>query len=244
MTSDAGFMHFAPVPDWPEVAPRRVVLGVQGRDTGGRLTLDAANGLRRASLALERRDGQGGVDLGDIEADDDPVRAVTSLVMRAQQTGSLPTVIGGDDAVASAVLAAFDGSPAICVAHRLRREVACGDALWLGLNGPQPAALCETIQARGQRFLTARAINAGTQPDWPEAAVLWLDAAALDIGHAAGAIEDNPGGLVPDRIIALMSRWAGPVRAIVVTGAAPARDPRGLSELALAAVCQGVLCHG
>ena len=65
----------------------------------------------------------------------------------------------------------------------------------------------------------------------PDRAILWVDISVIDLGHAAGAVGLNPAGMKPETLVSVIAAMTCSWQAIVITGLAPARDTRGMSEL-------------
>ena len=78
----------------------------------------------------------------------------------------------------------------------------------------------------------------------PERAVLWIDISVIDLGHAAGAVGLNPGGMKPETLVSVIGAMSCSWQAIVITGLAPARDTRGMSELAAIETLNAALRNG
>jgi arginase family enzyme len=78
----------------------------------------------------------------------------------------------------------------------------------------------------------------------PESAVLWIDMSVIDLGHAAGAVGLNPAGLKPETLVSIIGAMACNWQAIVITGLAPARDTRGMSELTAIETLNAALRNG
>ena len=93
---------------------------------------------------------------------------------------------------------------------------------------------------------TARQLDEGhgDMTQTPERAGLWLDLSVIDLGHAAGVVGLNPGGMEPETLVATVGAMACDWQVVVITGLAPARDTRGLSELAALETLTAALRHG
>ena len=205
---------------------------------------DAPDVFRRVSLSRDGLAFTSGADLGNTAPQTDWANTLAHVSSLARAREGIPVVLGGGPAVADAALSLWGDHPVIAATPRLCASVRARDVLWLGLHGPQPATVWDDAVRAGQQRLTARQIEAGVQPDWPVLAALWIDAAVFDTGHAAGADGLNPGGVAPEALVDLLATWTGRATGIVLSGAAPARDPRGLTELALTRIVQHVLSHG
>jgi arginase family enzyme len=220
-------------------APIRV-LGASQLDEDGVSSYRGADALRLASRELGQGVALNGIDMGNIA----PASLGAQIdALRTDEQKPVLVVLGGDDTVAQRAISAWHETPVIAACHRLRAGFQDRQILWLGLNGPQSEALWHPVVTADHSYLSARAVDKQVLPDWPEAALFWLDASVFDIGHAAGAMEPNSGGVTPDRLVSLLASWTGSIKAIVVTGLAPQRDPRGLTELALAAAIKGLLSN-
>ena len=108
------------------------------------------------------------------------------------------------------------------------------NTVWVGLNGGQPAEEWDQISQRAMEWRTARQLDEGHADfsGMPERAVLWIDISVIDLGHAAGAVGLNPGGMKPETLVSVIGAMSCNWQAIAITGLAPARDTRGISELA------------
>lgn len=224
---------------------RVIVLGIP-EDAGAMRPgcRDAPDTLRRVTGTEDCKALPPGVDLGNTVPQSDWTDALANVSSLTQTKERIPVVLGGGPAVAETALSLWADQSIIAVTHRLCSGLQDRDVLWLGLHGPQPATVWDEAVRNGQTRLTARQIETGERPDWPDRAVLWLDAAVFDTGHAAGADGINPGGVAPEALVDLIATWTGRASGIVVSGAAPSRDPRGLTELALVRVVQHVLGNG
>lgn len=245
MTPEVGFLGFD-LASGPTLAQApALVLGVPVDGPGARSgAAEAPDAIRRASLDLARQTHVHGHDMGNLRMGADWRPAVQAFVADSMQAGRLPIVLGGAGEVADAVLEAAPEPAVIVASHVLRPGLSGRRVTWLGLNGPQEAPLWDAMTRAAQTWITARQMDEGAMPDLPDQAFLWIDAAVLDTGHAAGATGINPGGLVPDTLVAAISALKGRILGVVVTGAAPARDPRGLTEFTLAASVAEVLADG
>jgi ABC-type uncharacterized transport system ATPase subunit len=66
----------------------------------------------------------------------------------------------------------------------------------------------------------------------------------IDLGHAAGVVGLNPAGMKPETLVAVIGAMLCSWQAIVITGLAPARDTRGMSELAAIETLNAALRDG
>lgn len=244
MSSVAGFLLLDNVAGEVPATARIVVLGVPVDGGAARSGCEAApDTLRRVSSTLEPLSLARGADLGNISPESDWRHALERFVRQSSDGPAIPVIIGGGAEVAEVALSAWPEVPVIVASDRLRGGLTGRDVLWLGLNGPQPAAAWDAAIGAGQRTLSARDIDDGQQPEWPDRAVLWIDAGVFDLGHAAGAADVNPGGATPEAIVRLVDQWGGTPAGVIITGATPQRDPRGVTELALATVVKRVIQH-
>lgn len=245
MTHATAFLGFdLAAGDAPPAAPTLLV-GVPFEAGCSRPGCSAApDAIRLASAALTSESDMRGVDLGNLAPNRDWRQPVREFVELSIAQGSVPVVLGGGPEVADIAMEAACPLPVLAATHVLRAGVKGRPAVWLGLNGPQHAPLWDDVMAGPQAFLTARQLDDGGTVEFPAQTFLWIDAAVLDTGHAAGAADINPGGLAPDAFLKAIAPLKGRVRGIVVTGATPRRDPRGLTELVLASAIREVLGHG
>ena len=189
-----------------------------------------------------------GRDLGNLEKSGDWHHAVQELVTQMVDCGIVPIVLGGAEDAATAVLDAMPALPIVAAMPRVRDDLAArkADAIWLGLNGAQPAEVWDIVSQRKMIWRTARQLDerrADVAP-MPEHAGLWLDMSVIDLGHAAGVVGLNPGGMEPETLVATIGAMACDWQVVVITGLAPARDTRGLSELAALETLTAALRHG
>jgi len=245
MTQDKGFLDFE-IATGQVLAPApALVLGVPVEtDRTREGCREAPDAIRRASVGLAAQSPARGRDMGNLSTGGNWRSAVQAFVELSLRQGSMPIVLGGGTDVAHAVMEAAADHAVIVASHLLRPGLSGRRVGWLGLNGPQEASLWDDMMAGPQTFLTARQMDEGATIDLPEQAFLWMDAAVLDTGHAAGASEVNPGGLTPDTLVQAMAALKGRALGVVVTGATPARDPRGLTELVLASSVAEVMADG
>lgn len=245
MRQARGFLDFRLATGEALPAAPTLLLGVPVEGGGSRPGCSAApDAIRRASGALTAAQAIAGVDLGNLPSRQGWQAPASEFVALSIGQGSVPVVLGGGPEVADITLGAAGALPVVAVSHVLRSCLIGRRVAWLGLNGPQPETLWKATIERSQSFATARQLEAGMAADLPDQAFLWIDAAVLDTGHAAGAAEVNPGGLAPDAMLRAIAPLRGRVSGIVITGATPGRDPRGLTELVLASAVQEVLRHG
>lgn len=217
------------------------------------------SGASLAPDALRKMTGQlgtdlpvNGRDLGNLDLSDDWSIALTQLVTQMVDSDVVPVVLGGPSDVATAVLQALPDLRVVAAMPVARRDVASRseNTIWVGLNGGQPAEVWDQIAQRAMTWRTARQLDEGHADfaDLPARAVLWIDISVLDLGHAAGAIGLNPGGMKPETLVSVIGAMDCNWQAIVITGLAPAHDSRGMSELAaietLNAALNMALRHG
>ena len=201
------------------------------------------SGTSLAPDALRKMTGQLGIglpadgrDLGNLDLSGDWPAALEQLVTQMVDHGVVPVVLGGASDVASGVLGALPDLPVVAAIPLARRDIATRTAntIWVGLNGDQPADVWDLISQRKMDWRTARQLDEGhgDYSDTPERAVLWIDISVIDLGHAAGSVGLNPGGMKPETLVSVIGAMSCKWQAIVITGLAPARDTRGMSELA------------
>jgi arginase family enzyme len=245
MTQVRGFLDFDLVAG--DVLPSAPVLLLGVPVEGGcrRAGCSAApDAIRRASAELISEHAGQGVDLGNLTADKNWREPVREFVELSIGQGSIPVLLGGGPKVADIALEAAGMVPIVAATHVLWPGFTGRHVVWLGLNGPQSAPLWDDMMEGSQSFLTAQQLDAGATADFPDRAFFWIDAAVIDTGHAAGASDINPGGLAPAALLKAIAPLKGRIRGIVVTGATPDRDPRGLTELVLASAIRDVLGNG
>lgn len=226
------------------------VLGVPSEvDAGPRIGASLApDALRKMSQQLGTGLPVNGRDLGNLDLSGDWSFVLMQLVSQMADHDIVPVVLGGASDVASAVLWALPDLPVVAampLAHRDLMEHPA-NTVWVGLNGGQPADVWDQISLRSMDWRTARQLDeghAGTL-DVPERAVLWVDISVIDLGHAAGAVGLNPGGMKPETLVSVIGAMSCSWQAIVITGLAPARDTRGMSELAAIETLNAALRHG
>ena len=208
---------------------------------------EVSNGPRiGASLApdaLRRMTGQlgtdlpvNGWDLGNLDLSGDWSDALMQLVTQMSGHEVTTVVLGGASDVALAVLRAIPDLPIVAAMPMVRGDVAARQAntIWVGLNGAQPADVWDQISQRKMAWRTARQLDEGDAEVLavPERAVLWIDMSVIDLGHAAGVVGLNPAGMKPETLVSVIGAMPCSWQAVVITGLAPARDTRGMSELA------------
>ena len=226
------------------------VLGVPSEvKNGPRIgTSLAPDVLRRMTQQLETDLPVNGRDLGNLDPSGDWPGALTHLVTHMVDDDIVPVVLGGAPDVATAVLGALHDLPVVAAMPLARRDVAARPAntIWVGLNGGQPADVWDQIGQRTMAWRTARQLDEGHADfsGMPERAVLWIDISVIDLGHAAGAVGLNPGGMKPETLVSVIGAMACSWQAIVITGLAPARDTRGMSELAAIETLNAALRNG
>ncbi len=226
------------------------VLGVpsevdSGLRSGASLAPDA---LRKMSKQLGIDLPVHGRDLGNLDLSGDWPEVLMQLVTQMVSCRVMPVVLGGAIDVASAVLRALPDLPVVAALPLARRDLVQrpADTILLGLNGGQPADIWDQIIQRKIHWSTARQLDEGRANifEMPEHAVLWIDISVIDLGHAAGAIGLNPGGMKPETLVSIIGAMSCDWQAIVITGLAPACDTRGVSELASIEVLNAALRHG
>ena len=226
------------------------VLGVSGEvDSGPR------SGASLAPDALRKMTGQlgtdlpvNGRDLGNLDLSGDWSGVLMQLVTQMVDQDIVPVVLGGASDVALAVLGALPDLPVVAAMPLARHDVAArrANSIWVGLNGGQPADVWDQISQRAMAWRTARQLDEGHADfsDMPERAVLWIDISVIDLGHASGSVGLNPGGMKPETLVSVIGAMSCTWQAIVITGLAPARDTRGVSELAAIETLNAALRHG
>ncbi|PSL13482.1 arginase family protein [Shimia abyssi] len=226
------------------------VLGVPSEvNTGPR------SGTSLAPDALRKMTGQLGIDLpangrdlGNLDLSGDWSGALMQLVTQMVDQDIVPVVLGGATDVALAVLGALPDLPVVAAMPLARRDVAARPAntIWVGLNRGQSADVWDQISQRKMDWRTARQLDEGNSDtlDVPERAVLWIDISVIDLGHAAGSVGLNPGGMKPETLVSIIGAMSCRWQAIVITGLAPARDTRGMSELAAIETLNAALNNG
>ncbi|WP_171101196.1 MULTISPECIES: arginase family protein [unclassified Ruegeria] len=226
------------------------VLGVpsdvdRGPRSGAALAPDA---LRRMTGQLGTDLPVSGRDLGNLDLLGDWSGALKQLVTQMVDHDVVPVVLGGASDVASTVLGALPDLPVVAAMPLARQDIAARPAntIWVGLNGGQPAYVWDQISQRAMVWRTARQLDEGRADtvDMPERAVLWIDISVIDLGHAAGCVGLNPGGMKPETLVSVIGAMSCRWQAIVITGLAPARDTRGMSELAAIETLNAALRHG
>lgn len=226
------------------------VLGVPSEvDSGPRIGASLApDALRKMSGQLGTDLPVNGRDLGNLDLSGDWPGLLMQLVTQMVDHGVVPVVLGGASDVASTVLGALPDLPVVAAMPLSRGDVAARPAntIWVGLNGGQPADVWDQISQRMMTWCTARQLDEGHADfsDMPERAVLWIDISVIDLGHAAGTIGLNPGGMKPETLVSVIGAMSCSWQAIVITGLAPARDTRGMSELAAIETLNAALRHG
>ncbi|MDB4245930.1 arginase family protein [bacterium] len=214
------------------------VLGVPSEvDSGPRIgTALAPDALRKMTGQLGTVLPADGRDLGNLDLTGDWSRAMMQLVTQMVDNDIIPVVLGGASDVASAVLRALPDLQVVAAMPMARSALIerPENTIWVGLNGGQSADIWDQISRRTMTSRTARQLDEGHTgfSDMPERAVLWIDISVLDLGQAAGAVGPNPGGMKPETLVSVIGAMACRWQAIVITGLAPARDTRGISELA------------
>ena len=213
------------------------VLGVPSEvKTGSRFGTSLAPGaLREMAERLGVDLPAKGYDLGNMDLSGDWSGTLMHLVTQMADRQVVPVVLGGDSDVATAVLEALPELPVVATMPHVRRDVAARPAntIWVGLNGEQPVETWDQISQREMIWRTARQLDEGATdiPHGPDSAVLWIDLSVIDLGHAAGVVGLNPGGMKPETLVSVIESMTCSWQAIVITGLAPALDTRGMSEL-------------
>jgi arginase family enzyme len=213
------------------------VLGVPSEvKTGSRFGTSLAPGaLREMAERLDVDLPAKGYDLGNIDLSGDWSGTLMHLVTQMVDRQVVPVVLGGDSDVATAVLEALPDLPVVATMPHVRRDVAARptNTIWVGLNGEQPIETWDLISQREMIWRTARQLDEGATdiPHKSDGAVLWIDLSVIDMGHAAGVVGLNPGGMKPETLVAVIESMTCSWQAIVITGLAPALDTRGMSEL-------------
>jgi arginase family enzyme len=226
------------------------VLGVPSEvDSGPRFGASLApDALRRMTQQFGTELPANGRDLGNLDLSGDWSGALTHLVTQMVDDDIVPIVLGGASDVASAVLRALPDLPVVAAMPLARRDLIerPANTIWVGLNGGQPADVWDQISQRTMAWRTARQLDEGYADfsDMPARAVLWIDISVIDLGHAAGAVGLNPGGLKPETLVSVIGAMSCSWQAIVITGLAPARDTRGMSELAAIETLNAALRNG
>jgi arginase family enzyme len=226
------------------------VLGVpsearSGPRTGAALAPDA---LRKMTGQLGTDLPSNGRDLGNLDLSGDWSGVLKHLVTQMVAGDIVPVVLGGASDVALAVLRALPDLPIVAAMPVVLGDVAARpeNSIWVGLNGGQPADVWDQISQRSMAWRTARQLDEGHTDfsGMPERAVLWIDISVIDLGHAAGAVGFNPGGMKPETLVSVIGAMGCSWQAIVITGLAPARDTRGMSELAAIETLNAALRNG
>jgi len=226
------------------------VLGVPSEvDSGPRIgTSLAPDELRKMTGQLGTDLPANGRDLGNLDLSGDWSGVLMQLVTQMVDHDIVPVVLGGASDVASAVLRALPDLPVVAAMPLARRDLIerPANTIWVGLNGGQPADVWDQISQRTMAWRTARQLDEGHADtlDMPECAVLWIDISVIDLGHAAGAVGLNPGGMKPETLVSVIGAMSCSWQAIVITGLAPARDTRGMSELTVIETLNAALHNG
>ena len=226
------------------------VLGVPSEvDSGPRMGASLApDVLRKMAGQLEVDLPAAGWDLGNLDLSGDWSGVLTHLVTQMVAGDIVPVVLGGASNVASGVLQALPDLPVVAAMPLVRGDVAARqeETIWVGLNGGQPADVWDQINQRSMAWRTARQLDEGNTgfSSMPKRAILWVDISVIDLGHAAGAIGLNPGGMKPETLVSVIGAMTCSWQAIVITGLAPARDTRGMSELAAIETLNAALRNG
>lgn len=226
------------------------VLGVptevdSGPRTGASLAPDA---IRKMTQQLGTDLPANGRDLGNLDLTGDWSGALMQLVTQMVDNEIMPVVLGGASDVALAVLRALPDLQVVAAMPLARRDLIerPTNTIWVGLNGGQPADVWDQISQRTMAWRTARQLDEGHTDfsDKPARAILWIDVSVIDLGHAAGAVSLNPGGMKPETLVSVIGAMACSWQAIVITGLAPERDTRCMSELAAIETLSAALRNG
>ncbi|WP_170765952.1 arginase family protein [Ruegeria lacuscaerulensis] len=226
------------------------VLGVpsevdSGPRSGASLAPDA---LRKMTQRLGTGLPVNGRDLGNLDLTGDWSDVLMQLVTQLADRDIVPIVLGGGSDVALAVLGALPDRPVVAAMPLAWRDLTerPANTIWVGLNGGQPADVWDQISQRTMDWRTARQLDEGHVhfSDMPERALLWIDISVVDLGHAAGAVGLNPGGMKPETLASVIGAMSCRWQAIVITGLAPALDTRGMSELAAIETLNAALHNG
>ena len=226
------------------------ILGVPSEvDSGPRMGASLApDVLRKMAGQLEVDLPAAGWDLGNLDLSGDWSGVLTHLVTQMVAGDIVPVVLGGASNVASGVLQALPDLPVVAAMPLVRGDVAARqeETIWVGLNGGQPADVWDQINQRSMAWRTARQLDEGNTgfSSMPKRAILWVDISVIDLGHAAGAVGLNPGGMKPETLVSVIEAMTCSWQAIVITGLAPARDTRGMSELAAIETLNAALRNG
>lgn len=226
------------------------VLGVPSEvDSGPRSGVSMApDALRRMTQQLGTDLPANGRDLGNLDLSGDWSSVLMQLMTQLVDHGVMPVVLGGASDVASAVLRALPDLPVVAAMPMARRDLIerPANTIWVGLNGGQPADVWDQISQRTMAWRTARQLDErhAETLDMPERAVLWIDISVIELGHAAGTVGLNPGGMKPETLVSVIGAISCHWQAIVITGLAPARDTRGMSELVAIETLNAALRHG
>lgn len=227
--------------------------------------------------AKRLRDLGNSSDLGDLPCDGqvsaDDIARIAQVAAAIAAAGALPVLLGGDHRVfeglvrgvhrdegAPAIIsfsdkivlpAAVDAPPLPLAALATATEDGCA-ALCVGVNGLQPAAAWDALDATGGRCISADAlheaplraletINAFIANNG--SCVCCVDLEVVDSGHAAGTPSINVGGPAPEQLIELLSETnlSRSLAGLAITNVAPKLDARGLTELAAAEALAALL---
>jgi arginase family enzyme len=226
------------------------VLGVpteidSGPFRGASLAPDA---IRKMTQQLGTDLPANGLDLGNLDLTGDWSGALMQLVTQMVDNDIMPVVLGGASDVALAVLRALPDLQVVAAMPLARHDLIerPTNTIWVGLNGGQPADVWDQISQRTMAWRTARQLDEGHTDfsEMPERAILWIDVSVIDLGHAAGAVSLNPGGMKPETLVSVIGAMVCSWQAIVITGLAPARDTRGMSELVAIETLSAALRNG
>ena len=195
----------------------------------------APDALRKVSHQLDLTLPVKGCDLGNLSLAGDWSTTLAQMLPGILSKGTMPVVLGGATDVALAVLRALPDAPVVAALPQVRSELTARAAptTWLGLNGEQAIDIWCQLDQRGMEWRTARQLDEGSSPHLvgSEQAVLWIDMSVIDLGHAAGVIGLNPGGIKPQTLVSVVEHLACRWQSLVVRGMAPNLDTRGMTEL-------------
>ena len=214
------------------------VLGVPSEvDNGMRIgTSLAPDALRKMTQQFGTDLPANGRDLGNLDVSSDWSSLLMDLISQTVSKDVMPIVLGGTSDVASAVLQALPDLPVVAAMPTARHDLLerSESTIWVGLNGEQPIEVWDQINSRMMVWSTARQLDEANHNtlNIPESAILWVDMSVIDLGHAAGTVGLNPGGIKPETLVSVIGAMVCSWKAIVITGLAPAWDTRGMSELA------------
>ncbi|MDB4017880.1 arginase family protein [Amylibacter sp.] len=226
------------------------VLGVPSEiDKGSRIGASLApDALRKMTQQLDTNLPANGRDLGNLDVSGDWSSSLMELISHLVNVNVIPIVIGGTSDVANVILQALPDLPVVASMPLARRDLVerTENTVWLGLNGEQPIEVWDQINSRNMVWSTARQLDEqqAISIKAPKSAILWIDMSVIDLGHAAGTIGLNPGGIKPETLVSVVGAMDCNWKSIVITGLAPTLDTRGLSELAAIETINQALSNG